>query len=141
MPLHIQAWTPHFFSTLIPFLFLVAFLSTVWLCSSSQMRGKYHNTKLYNAHRKGFIFLQTDFYDPLMLAKLNSSAGFCPLDFALLSFLFSPLLLENKFCIASSLDHTWLQLRCSVVRCFCLCKNPHQRLRLFPFKRPYRDQK
>lgn len=105
MPLHIQAWTPHFFSALIPFLFLVAFLSTIWLCSRPQMRGKHHNTKLHNAHRKGFIFLQTDFYDPLMLAKLDSGAGFCLLDFALLSFLFSPLLLENVFCIASSLDH------------------------------------
>lgn len=46
-----------------------------------------------------------DFYGALVLAEMDSRAGFCPLDFALLSFLFSPLFLEKLFCIASSLAH------------------------------------
>lgn len=54
----------------------------------------------------------------------------------------SPLLLERIFCITSTLAPISLvAVRCSVVHCFCLCKNPHQRLHRSPFKRSYRDQK
>lgn len=78
---------------------------------------KRHNSKLLNTHRKAFIFIQTDFYGPFMLTKLDTGDGFCPLDFALLSFLFSPLFLAKIFCIASSLAHI------SLVAVMVLCSS------------------
>lgn len=87
-------------------------------CSAIVLKGevKHHKYQAAQHTQEGFIFLQYqekyfygDFYGALVLAELDSGAGFCPLDFALLSFLFSHLFLEKLFCIASRvLAHTLL---------------------------------
>lgn len=139
---NIRVWIPRFCSALTPFLFLAVSLATVWLYSSSQMRGKRSHTKLHNT-QEGFHFFQTGFYSLCCLFGWIVGVVFALWTPLCISPFHPPhLLLERIFCSTSTLAHIPLvAVRCSVVRFFCLCKNPHQRLHRSPFKRPYRDQK